>query len=186
MKRNQPTPIMNPTATMMDSTIDSMMDTDLASVLAGRWIKAPAIKPTPGERKDFMVWLLRECQAMERDNIRPVFVTRSVSLSEVITALNRPVLPGEVRWFPVSRLFNEPNPDLMSTTQNLWFRAIHDLTHWRIGADDTMSGELSVTEAHTRTAPKSIHWILWSEVAGQAAVAIHEGEFPTQKLCKII
>jgi hypothetical protein len=177
---------MNPTTTMMDSTIDSMMDTDLASVLAGRWLNAPAIKPTPGERKDFMVWLLRECQAMERDNIRPVFVTRSVSLSEVITALDRPVLPGEVKWFPVSRLFNEPNPDLMSTTQNLWFRAIHDLTHWRIGANDTMSGELSVTEAHTRTAPKSIHWILWSEVAGQAAVAITKGQFPTQKLCRIV
>ena len=186
MKRTQPIQTMNQMTTLTDSTIDSMMDTDLASVLAGRWLSAPAVKPTPGERKDFMVWLLRECQAMERDNIRPVFVTRSVSLSEVITALDRPVLPGEVKWFPVSRLFNEPNPDLMSTTQNLWFRAIHDLTHWRIGADDTMTGELSVTEAHTRTAPKSIHWILWSEVAGQAAVAITEGEFPTQKLCRIV
>ena len=184
MKNQSMMTATNPTATMMDSTTN--MDTDLASVLASRWIKAPAIKPTPSERKDFMVWLLRECQAMERDNIRPVFVTRSVSLSEVITALDRPVLPGEVKWFPVSRLFNEPNPDLMSTSQNLWFRAIHDLTHWRIGANDTMTGELSVTEAHTRTAPKSIHWILWSEVAGQAAVAITKGEFPEQKLCKII
>jgi hypothetical protein len=168
------------------SGMTSMLDSDLASVLANRWLKAPAIKPTPSERKDFMVWLLRECQAMERDNIRPVFVTRSVSLSEVITALDRPVLPGEVKWFPVSRLFNEPNPDLMSTTQNLWFRAIHDLTHWRINADATMSGELSVTEAHCKSAPESIHWILWSEVAGQAAVAITNGEFPTQKLCRII
>jgi hypothetical protein len=186
MKRTQPIQTMNQMTTLTDSTMTSTSDKDLSRVLANRWLKAPAVKPTPGERKDFMVWLLRECQAMERDNIRPVFVTRSVSLSEVITALDRPVLPGEVKWFPVSRLFNEPNPDLMSTTQNLWFRAIHDLTHWRIGANDTMSGELSVTEAHTRTAPKSIHWILWSEVAGQAAVAIHEGEFPTQKLCKII
>ena len=160
----------------------STMDTDVAEVLANRWLNAPTRKPTLAERKDFAVWLIRECQAMGRDNIRPVFVTRTVSLSEVITALNRPILPGETRWFPVSRLFNEPNPSLMSTTQNLWFRAIHDLTHWRIGANDTMTGEFNVTLEHIKRAPDSIHWILWSEVAGQAAVAITNGDFPTQHL----
>jgi hypothetical protein len=159
---------------------------DLANVLANRWLKAPALKPTLNERRDFMLWLHRQCHAMCRDNIRPLFVSREVHLDEVLTALNRPTLPGETKWFPVSRLFNDPNPDLMSTTQNLWFRAIHDMAHWRIGADDTMEGEFDVTLAHVATAPSSIHWILWSEVAGQAAVAITTGSFPQQKLCRIV
>lgn len=166
--------------------MNTITDLSTAEVLANRWLKAPAIKPTLNERKDFRVWLLRMMAQMEAQRIRPVFVTRTVSLSEVVSALSRPVLPGETRWFPVSRLHNEPNLDLMSTTQNLWFRAIHDWTHWKIGADDTMSGELAVMQAHIETAPDSIHWIFWSEVAGQAAMAIVEGEFPVQKLARII
>lgn len=173
----------NSTGTCMEN--DSM-ENDLCSVLANRWIKAPHQKPTPSERKDFMVWLLRECRKMQDANIRPVFVTREVSLSEVMDALNRPTLPGEVKWFPVSRLFNEPHPDLMSTTQNLWFRAIHDLTHWRIGADASFIGEFNVTLEHMESAPDSIKWILFSEVAGQAAVAITNGKFPDQKLVNIL
>lgn len=132
-----------------------------------------------------MLWLLRECRKLDDANIRPVFVTREVSLDEVITALDRPTLPGETKWFPVSRLHNEPNLDLMSHTQNLWFRALHDVTHWRIGAGADMEGEWRVTLAHIDSAPESIHWLLMSEVAGQAAVAITQGSFPTQKLVRM-
>jgi hypothetical protein len=167
---------------MTASTICS----DLCSVLAWRWIKAPHTKPTHNERRAFADWLADQCWAMKRDRIQPVFVSREVLLSEVMAALNRPTLPGETRWFPVSRLFNDPHPDIMSTQQNLWFRAIHDLTHWRIGADDTFEGEFDVAMAHIESAPESIRWILWSEVAGQAAVAITNGTFPQQKLAKII
>lgn len=180
----QTTPTMI-TPAMMNST-ETSMGTDLCSVLANRWLKAPHQKPTREERASFMVWLLRQCQAMERDNIRPVFVSREVSLSEVMAALNRPALPRETKWFPVSRLFNEPHPDLMSTTQNLWFRAVHDLTHWRIGADDSFIGEFNVALEHMKTAPDSIRWILFSEVAGQAAVAITDGVFPQQKIVNIL
>lgn len=153
--------------------------------LATAWMAGKHTCPTLTERKDFMVWLMRESRRMEAEHIRPVFVTREVRLSEVMDALNRPVLPGEIKWFPVSRLNNEPNLDLMSTTQNLMFRAVHDWTHWKIGADDTFEGELAVTLEHIKSAPESIHWILFSEVAGQAAVAISQGEFPSQKLVKI-
>jgi hypothetical protein len=180
------TPTLAPMIGQTGAGNPMMTDRDLAHVLANRWLKAAPQKPTPAERADFMIWLHRQCQAMQRDNIRPVFVSREVHLDEVLAALNRPVLPGETRWFPVSRLFNEPNPDIMSTQQNLWFRAIHDLTHWRIGADDSMEGEFNVTLAHIDTAPPSIHWILWSEVAGQAAIAITTGAFPKQKLCRIV
>lgn len=153
--------------------------------LATAWINGKHTCPTLTERKEFMVWLLREAKRMEAENIRPVFVTREVSLFEVINTLNKPTLPGEVKWFPVSRLNNDPNPDLMSTTQNLVFRAVHDWLHWKIKADATFEGELAVTLEHIKSAPESIHWILFSEVACQAAVAIATGDFPTQKLVKI-
>lgn len=153
--------------------------------LATAWINGKHTCPTLTERKDFMVWLLREAKRMEAESIRPVFVTREVSFDEAMMALNKPTLPGEIKWFPVSRLHNEPNVDLMSQTQNLMFRAVHDWTHWKIKADATFDGEYAVTLSHLNTAPESIHWILFSEVACQAAVAISQGEFPTQKLVRV-
>ena len=161
------------------------MTTPTMVSLATAWINGKHTCPTMSERKDFMVWLLRESKRMEAENIRPVFVTREVSFDEAMTALNRPTLPGEVKWFPVSRLHNEPNLDLMSQTQNLVFRAVHDWIHWKIKANATFLGEHAVTLEHIKSAPESIHWILFSEVACQAAVAISQGEFPTQKLVKI-
>ena len=159
---------------------------EFAEVLANRWLKAEHTPPTKQERIAFRLWLMWEKHKMAQSNVEPLFVMRDVHLSEVMHALSRPVLPGEKRWFPVSMLNNEPHPDLMSPTDNLWFRAVHDFTHWRIKADDSMDGEIAVAQAHIDSAPDSIHWILWSEVAGQAAVAISNGQFPQQKLARII
>lgn len=164
--------------------MDSMMIEPRA--LADQWMKGEHQKPTQQEHRDFNVWLLREKQRMLDANIHPVFVTREVKLTEAIACLNRVTLLDEIKWFPVSRLHNFPNTDLMSLTQNLWFRAIHDLTHWRLGADDTFEGELRVSLAHMESAPDSIKWLIWSEVAGQAAVSVCEGAFPDQKLVKLI
>lgn len=156
-----------------------------ATSIAKAWLAAPNTLPTHSERKTFGLWLMRQFNRMRASGIEPLFVTREVPIEEAMAALSRPVLPGETRWLPVSRLFNEPNPDLMSTQQNLMFRAIHDWTHWQEDAGADWDGELAVTVAHTLTAPKEIHWILWSEVAGQAAVNLTTGEFPQQKLCRI-
>lgn len=153
--------------------------------LADEWMAAPNTIPTLDERKQFRLWLIREFKKMRDEGIEPLFVTREVSIDEAMMALNRVVLPGEVRWLPISRLNNEPNPDLMSTQQNLMFRAVHDWIHHKIGADATFEGELSVTLEHIKSAPESIHWILWSEVACQAAVTISTGQFPQQKLAKL-
>ena len=153
--------------------------------IASQWLAAPHTKPTHSERKTFGLWLMREFHRMRASGIEPLFVTREVPIEEAMAALSRPVLPGETRWLPVSRLNNDPNTDLMSTQQNLMFRAVHDWTHWKEGADASWEGELAVTIAHTLTAPKEIHWILWSEVAGQAAACLETGEFQPQKLCRI-
>jgi len=142
--------------------------------MAGQWLAAPHTKPTHSERKAFGLWLMREFHRMRASGIEPLFVTRAVPIEEAMAALSRPVLPGETRWLPVSRLNNDPNPDLMSTQQNLAFRAVHDWTHWKEGVG-----------ADWETAPREIHWILWSEVAGQAAACLETGEFQPQKLCRI-
>lgn len=154
--------------------------------LASEWMAAPNTVPTLAERKAFRLWLIDQFTKMRAEHIEPLFVTREVSIDEAMAALDRVVLPGETRWLPISRLNNEPNPDLMSTQQNLMFRAVHDWTHHKIKADATFMGELNVTFAHIESAPPEIHWILWSEVACQAAVTISTGSFPQQKLAKLI
>jgi hypothetical protein len=154
--------------------------------LSQAWMAAPNTVPTLAERKAFRLWLIDQFTKMRAERIEPLFVTRDVSIDEAMMALSKVVLPGEVRWLPISRLNNEPNPDLMSTQQNLMFRAVHDWIHHKIGADATFEGELSVTLEHIKSAPESIHWILWSEVACQAAVTISTGQFPQQKLAKLI
>jgi hypothetical protein len=156
-----------------------------AQSIATQWLNGKHVKPTTAERKAFGVWLMREFNRMRASGIEPLFVTRDVPIEEAMNALNRTVLPGEIRWLPISRLNNEPNVDLMSTQQNLMFRAIHDWVHWKENAGADWDGELAVTVAHVLTAPKEIHWILWSEVAGQAAVTLTTGSFPQQKLVKI-
>jgi len=157
-----------------------------ADTLADQWLSAPNTIPTLAERKAFRLWLIDQFTKMRAERIEPLFVTRDVPISEAMAALDRVVLPGETRWLPISRLNNEPNPDLMSTQQNLMFRAVHDWIHHKIGADATFMGELSVTFAHIESAPPEIHWLLWSEVACQAAVTISTGQFPQQKLAKLI
>ena len=156
------------------------------TTLSQAWMDAPNTVPTLAERKAFRLWLIDQFTKMRAERIEPLFVTREVSIDEAMAALDKVVLPGEVRWLPISRLNNEPNPDLMSTQQNLMFRAVHDFVHHKIKADATFDGELSVTLEHIKSAPESIHWILWSEVACQAAVTISTGQFPQQKLAKLI
>lgn len=109
-------------------------------------------------------------------------VERPVPLTEAVAALTRPVLPGESRILPVSTIGNTPVDGLMTWTQNLMFRAVHDHMHAKLGVDDTWEGELATTLGHLATSCPQIWPILASEVAGQAAVAIFEGEFPEQRL----
>lgn len=109
-------------------------------------------------------------------------VSREVPLAEAMASLTRPILPGEGRVLPVSTIGNTPVAGLMTQNQNLAFRAVHDAMHARLGADDSWEGELAVCLGHLMTAPPVLWPILVSEVAGQAAVTIFEGEFPAQRL----
>jgi len=177
MKQTTPNPMMSHSA--CHGRIDPQS-------LSAAWLSAPNTPPTLAERNAFRLWLIDQFSKMRAERIEPLFVTREVSIDEAMSALDRTVLPGETRWLPVSRLNNEPNPDLMSTQQNLMFRAVHDHVHHKIGADTTFEGELRVTLAHIESAPPEIRWILWSEVLCQTAVKIVHGKFPQQKLARLI
>jgi hypothetical protein len=127
----------------------------------------------------FHTWLSDEFDAIPA-LIR--LVERPVPLAEAVAALTRPILPGESRILPVSTIGNAPVAGLMTWTQNLMFRAVHDHMHAKLGMDDSWEGELATTLGHLATSAPQIWPILASEVAGQAAVAIFEGEFPEQRL----
>jgi hypothetical protein len=72
----------------------------------------------------------------------------------------------------------------LTFTENAQFRAVHDWHHISLGIDSTFAGELAAFEAARMTAPKEIHWLLFSEIALQVAAAIHTGEFQPQKFIK--
>jgi len=104
------------------------------------------------------------------------FVSRVVPLAEAVAAIHA----GQT--MPVSSLGTEPVAGLMTADQNLMFRAVHDHMHACLGVDDTWEGEIATTLGHLNTAPFQLWPIICSEVTGQAAVAIFEGEFPSQRL----
>lgn len=129
----------------------------------------------------FHTWLAEEFAAIPA---AVAFVDREVPLAEAVSALTRPILPTERRVMPVSTLGTAPVAGLMTANQNLAFRAVHDHMHAKLGVDDTWAGELATTLGHLHTAPPQIWPIIVSEVAGQASVAIFEGDFPEQRLSR--
>jgi hypothetical protein len=154
-------------------------DPTLLPTLAAAFTVGEEFVPSPVTLDIFHSWLTREVAMIPAEL---VWVDRAVPLAEAVHALTRPILPGEVRRMPVSVIGNEPVPGLMTARQNIAFRAVHDAMHAKLGADDSWEGELAVTLGHLMTSPPQIWPILASEVAGQAAVAIFEGAFPTQRL----
>jgi hypothetical protein len=68
---------------------------------------------------------------------------------------------------------------------NAKFRAVHDWHHVVIGADSTFAGELATFEHAAQHAPSEIRWMLFSEIALQAAACIATGRFQPQKLVRM-
>lgn len=72
----------------------------------------------------------------------------------------------------------------LTPAENAQFRAVHDWHHILIGADSTFSGECATFKHAAMVAPPEIRWILFSEIALQAAACLVTGEFQPQKLVK--
>ncbi len=156
-------------------------DPTFLPTMAGAFRVGTEHTPSESDLWLFHTWLAAEIAGIPA---RLDFVGRHVPLSEAVHALTRPILPGETRLLPVSTLGTSPVAGLMTVEQNLMFRAVHDAMHARLGVDDSWAGELATTLGHLHTAPPQIWPILASEVAGQAAVSIFEGDFPEQRLSR--
>lgn len=81
----------------------------------------------------------------------------------------------------ISRQFNES--DLLSPEVNLIFRCIHDLHHVKLNLDFSWQGECaSARHIMSCTDNFLFQQLLFSEILGQSAVCLYQGEFPAQKV----
>ena len=142
--------------------------------LAAQYISGKAAQPTMREVMDFCEWVDK----------------RFASIARYVQFTEKEVDPGEMtaHWdhcavLRVSTAHND-HP-FWPADVNAKFRAVHDWDHIQGAMGFDLAGELCAAGYAISTAPESIHWILWSEVALQAAAAIHTGEFQPQKLVKV-
>ena len=145
-----------------------------AETLATQYISGKAAEPTMREVMDFTQWVDSQYSHIER----------------YVDFTSQEVEPNEMLWYwdsfariRVSTAHNDHPywaPDV-----NAKFRAIHDWHHIQGGFGFYLAGELCAAGYAMSTAPESIRWILWSEVALQAASAIHTGTFQEQKLVRV-
>ena len=147
--------------------------THTAESLAKQYILGEAVTPTMRELMDFHQWV----------DTRFARIARWVDFTEAEVAPD--VMAAE--WDLNARLListaHNEHPHWDSEI-NAKFRAVHDWDHLQSGCDFDFAGETCVAGYAMSTAPESIRWILWSEVALQAAAAIHTGAFQPQKLVK--
>ena len=143
------------------------------ATLAHQYIFGQAVEPTMREIMDFTQWVDSRYQL----------------ISHWVQFTPDEVIPEEIQ-----RHWNDSAILLISTAHNshpYWsgdlnarFRAIHDWDHIQGGFSFGLAGEVCAAGYAMSTAPESIRWIVWSEIALQAAAAIHTGEFQEQKLVK--
>lgn len=148
--------------------------THTAASLAAQYAAGVHTEPTQLERQAFSDWLIDQYFKLP---CRVKFVDAEVSPETML---------HNYKWNKVliiSTLHSE-HP-MLTAMQNWMFRAIHDFHHASRGFGFDLKGELAAAEFAISTAPESIHWMLWSEVALQAGNAIHTGEFADQKLVKV-
>jgi hypothetical protein len=130
--------------------------------------------PTPFELASLKTWINSEFNAIPCE---VKFWEGDISLAECRANFSR---------YGVLNISTAHNSHpYLTASQNAKFRAIHDWHHIIIGADDSLSGEQATYFYAKNKAPRSIGWILFSEIVLQAASAIYFGEFKAQKLVQI-
>jgi hypothetical protein len=136
---------------------------------------APSVNPTDQEVADFRRWIDEQFWRLP---VPVDFFYEEISLDQAIIVYeNSGILPISV--------LNNDHP-FLTFRENARFRAVHDWHHIQIGADASMRGEIATFKQARRTAPRSIHWILFSEIVLQAAACLHhDGVFQPQKFVKV-
>jgi hypothetical protein len=151
------------------------MHSSLSTRLGSHYLYGDPITPPPLELTLFKAWILKEFHAIP---VPTTFHDRDIDLSEMLsTFADTGILQISIK--------NNVHP-FLSPADNARFRAAHDWHHVVTGADSTLRGEIT-TYCHARkTADRRIWWMLHSEIIGQASACIATGEFPKQKLVKIL
>ena len=138
------------------------------------YIEGDAVTPEPWELAIFENWVERRFALIaDRVDFMPIPVEPRTMLA---------VWEDKARLV-VSTAYNEPA--LWSKELNAKFRAIHDWDHIKGGFGFDWAGEAAAAGCAMAQAPEAIRWMLWSEIALQAAVTTATGEFPAQKLVKV-
>lgn len=145
----------------------------LASALSGLYQQGQHTRPSSVEHADFMAWLEMEYLSIPH----PVNFTDDEVSPELL--LDTYQQTGDLL------ISSANNQSVWSHSQNLMFRAVHDYHHIKAKASFDLIGEIQAYGEAVKTAPESIHWILFSEIVLQAATAIHTGTFPVQRLVKL-
>ena len=142
--------------------------------LAAQYISGKPEEPTMRELMDFTQWV---DQRFDR-------ISRYVQFTDAeVTPDEMECVWDESAVLKISTAHNDHpwwGPEV-----NAKFRAIHDWDHILGGFSFGWCGELTAAGYAMSTAPESIRWILWSEIALQACAAAHTGQFQPQKLVKM-
>ena len=149
-----------------------MATPDLSSIANAYLTGDPAI-PTPAERIAFSNWL--------QDAYKPIDCMVLITSDEVSPEAFL------VAWeFKRQLLISSAHSEhpFWLTAENVAFRAVHDWHHLLTSRSFDWAGECEAYRYAIGTAPAAIHWILASEIIGQAAATIQAGGFQAQKLVR--
>jgi len=142
--------------------------------LARAFITGAAVIPTDRELAMLNAWI----EAEFRQIPVPVrFTAADVDLPEMLATLRS---TGDL----LISIAHNSHP-FLEGFMNAKFRAVHDWHHVVTGADSSFAGELSTFEHASKHAPIEIRWMLFSEIALQAAACITTGRFQPQKLVRM-
>jgi hypothetical protein len=152
----------------------NLTTTDQAIIAAQYMTGDPAI-PTPAETKAFRGWLADSFRCIAHS----VVTTPAEVSPETFLAT----------WQVTGKLLisaaNSEHP-FWDLETNVRFRAVHDFHHLMTAGGFGWDGEVATYNYAKTTAPAMIHWILRSEILGQAAAALRTGAFQEQKLVREI
>jgi len=141
--------------------------------LAKVYIQGRGCQPTKAEREIFRNWL---CLQFARIADQVDFTPEEVTPEQLLA------VHANTGRLLISTAHN--SHPFWTARENAMFRAIHDHQHLAYNCGFDMQGEMRAFEVAADSAPKEIGWILYSEIALQAAASIHTGSFQRQKLVR--
>ena len=148
-----------------------MQSTEL---LAAHYIRTKGTRPSSEEYGTFCSWVFTRFQR----------IAAKVDFTEQEVSPKKMLLHWQLHGRLLVSTAHNVHPHWLPL-QNKWFRAVHDWDHIQSGAGFDLGGETQAFTAAAETAPRSIRWILYSEIVLQAAAAIHTGSFQRQKLVRV-